>query len=239
MGGGARSDAWAQLLASGLACPLHRPQGAHAAAALGAARLAWLADGGSEAEVCQPLPLAQGFEPVPALSALLTERYLVVLPPDAVPKVPGSLQALGDRLPFLGYSTRSTIGAQIDAYLSRTDPLLERRCEFDATDPLLGLVAAGLGFALTTPLCLWQSRHHALNVRVMPLSAFRRGGAPYPLLERRFSLLSRAGEQGSLPAEVATLVRVAVRQLKRQMMPALKLEPSALAAAAESRRQPS
>jgi hypothetical protein len=38
---------------------------------------------------------------------------------------------------------------------------------------------------------------------------------------------------------VATLVRVAVRQLKRQMMPALKLEPSALAAAAESRRQPS
>lgn len=55
VGGGARSDAWAQLLASGLACPLHRPEGAHAAAALGAARLAWLADGGTEQEVCQPL----------------------------------------------------------------------------------------------------------------------------------------------------------------------------------------
>ena len=75
VGGGARSDAWAQLLASGLGCPLHRPQGAHAAAALGAARLAWLADGGTEAEVCQPLPLAQGFESEPALSALLGERY--------------------------------------------------------------------------------------------------------------------------------------------------------------------
>jgi xylulokinase len=75
VGGGARSDAWAELLASGLGCPLHRPQGAHAAAALGAARLAWLADGGSEAEVCQPLPRAQGFEPESALTQLLNERY--------------------------------------------------------------------------------------------------------------------------------------------------------------------
>ncbi len=75
VGGGARSDAWAQLLASGLACPLHRPAGAHAAAALGAARLAWLADDGTEEQVCRPLPLAQAFEPEAALGQLLAERY--------------------------------------------------------------------------------------------------------------------------------------------------------------------
>jgi xylulokinase len=75
VGGGARSDAWARLLASGLGCPLHRPQGAHAAAALGAARLAWLADGGAEEEVCQPLALEKGFEADLALSQLLAERY--------------------------------------------------------------------------------------------------------------------------------------------------------------------
>jgi xylulokinase len=75
VGGGARSDAWAQLLASGLGRPLHRPQGAHAAAALGAARLAWLATGCTEEEVCPPLPLAQGFDPDPALGELLAERY--------------------------------------------------------------------------------------------------------------------------------------------------------------------
>jgi DNA-binding transcriptional LysR family regulator len=175
----------------------------------------------------QPLADRKGIDSQP----LLTERYVVVLPPAARPKFPGSLSALGAALPFLGYSTRSMIGAQIDAYLRRTDPQLERRCEFDATDPLLSLVAAGLGFALTTPLCLWQSRHQALNVLVMSLSAFKRDAANYPLLERRFSLLSRAGEQGCLPAEVATLVRVAVRDLKREMLPALKLEPSALVAA--------
>ena len=76
VGGGARSDVWAQLLASGLGCPLHRPKNAHAAAALGAARLAWLADGGDEAEVCQPLPLAQEFLPDASIGQTLTQRYL-------------------------------------------------------------------------------------------------------------------------------------------------------------------
>jgi xylulokinase len=75
VGGGSRSDAWAQLLASGLGCPLQRPHGAAAAAALGAARLAWLADGGKTSDVCQGLPLAQDFAPDAALSQLLTERY--------------------------------------------------------------------------------------------------------------------------------------------------------------------
>lgn len=75
VGGGARSDAWAQLLASGLGCPLQRPENAHAAAALGAARLAWLADGGSEDEVCQPLPMAQTFVSDDVVRQSLAQRY--------------------------------------------------------------------------------------------------------------------------------------------------------------------
>src|SRR5207245_510272 len=51
VGGGARSDAWAQLIASALGRTLMRQADAHAAAAVGAARLAWLADGGTESVV--------------------------------------------------------------------------------------------------------------------------------------------------------------------------------------------
>lgn len=167
---------------------------------------------------------------------LLAERFVLVLPPGRVLRGLRSLQALGAELPFLGYSTRSMIGAQVDAYLRRHDPALARRCEFDATDPLLSLVAAGLGFGLTTPLCLWQSRHHAQAVQVLPLSALRRDGRAYPLLERRFWLASRAGELGRLPAETAALVRVAVRELRRELQPALGLEPQALVTLPESRR---
>jgi len=75
VGGGARSDAWGQTLASGLNCPLRRPMGAHAAAALGAARLAWLADGGAQDQVCVPLPASDNFVPDTAQRALLLERY--------------------------------------------------------------------------------------------------------------------------------------------------------------------
>ena len=75
VGGGARSNPWAQLLASALGTPLQRPQGAHAAAALGAARLAAMACGGDEAHWCQPLPADATFVPQPAQQALLTERY--------------------------------------------------------------------------------------------------------------------------------------------------------------------
>ena len=75
VGGGARSDAWAQLLASGLQRPLQRPAGAEAAAALGAARLAWMAAGGGEAEVCTALPASASFTPDPEQTDLLAPRY--------------------------------------------------------------------------------------------------------------------------------------------------------------------
>ena len=75
VGGGARSNPWSQLLASALDTPLQRPQGAHAAAALGAARLAAMACGGDEAHWCQPLAADATLLPQPAQQALLSERY--------------------------------------------------------------------------------------------------------------------------------------------------------------------
>ena len=75
VGGGARSAAWGQMLASTLQCPLHRSPDSAVAAALGAARLAWMADTGARA-----LPLGAGkvtdrFVPQAEESALLHERY--------------------------------------------------------------------------------------------------------------------------------------------------------------------
>ena len=63
VGGGARSAWWAQLLADVLGVPLALCEGGEAGAAMGAARLAWLADGGSEAEVCRRPATRQRFEP--------------------------------------------------------------------------------------------------------------------------------------------------------------------------------
>ncbi|MBU2287126.1 MAG: xylulokinase, partial [Gammaproteobacteria bacterium] len=63
VGGGARSGWWAQLLADVLELPLAVCEGSEAGGALGAARLAWLADGGQEGRVCLAPAVRQRFEP--------------------------------------------------------------------------------------------------------------------------------------------------------------------------------
>jgi xylulokinase len=74
VGGGARSELWAQQLASALGVPIRIHQGGEAGAALGAARLAWLADGGDEADVCREPATAREFVPDAAEAALLGQR---------------------------------------------------------------------------------------------------------------------------------------------------------------------
>lgn len=155
---------------------------------------------------------------------LFSERYYVALPATFDIDKLGTLTDLSRHLQFIRYSARSLIGQQIDEYVQRAGDALERTCEFDATDPLLSLVGSGVGFALTTPLCLWQSRHFIPSLRIVPLPAFSRHGRPYPELKRSFHLAYRQGELGSLPIEVKDLVRLAVRrQISAEIGSALKL----------------
>jgi xylulokinase len=75
VGGGARSPFWAQLHADVLGLEVRTLDGGEAGGALGAARLAWLADGGDEAEVCRPPALRQRYEPRPARTDALAARH--------------------------------------------------------------------------------------------------------------------------------------------------------------------
>ncbi len=160
------------------------------------------------------LAVTTGVSPMPAISRslLFTEQYYVVVPATFEVDKLGSLLDLSQHLPFIRYSARSLIGQQIEEYLQRSGDALERTCEFDATDPLLSLVASGMGFALTTPLCIWQSRQFIPGIRVVPLSSFSRRGRPYPEMSRTFHLAYRQGELGTLPNEVRDLIRIAVRK---------------------------
>lgn len=74
IGGGARSDAWLQLLADVLQRPLLRSAGAEVGPALGAARLAQLALGLDRADVLRSPPIERMFEPVAAHQPLLAAR---------------------------------------------------------------------------------------------------------------------------------------------------------------------
>jgi xylulokinase len=75
VGGGARDAWWAQLLANTLGLTLTLHAGAETGAALGAARLAWLACGGSVEAVCTTPPVSRSFEPDATQHATLILRH--------------------------------------------------------------------------------------------------------------------------------------------------------------------
>jgi len=75
IGGGARSALWAQLLASLLGVAMRVHEHGAAGGALGAARLAWLADGGAEEAVCRAPDVGDEFVPDAAEASLLLPRH--------------------------------------------------------------------------------------------------------------------------------------------------------------------
>ena len=75
IGGGARSGWWAQLLASLLGVTMVVHEHGAARGAIGAARLAWLADGGDEAEVCRVPSASAEFVADSSEASLLRPRH--------------------------------------------------------------------------------------------------------------------------------------------------------------------
>lgn len=118
---------------------------------------------------------------------------------------------LATDLPLIRYTARSVIGQQVELFARHLGIESNRRFEFDATDPMLSLVSAKLGFAISTPLCLWQARHYLSDLAVLPLPSGK-------LSRRDFFLLHRENEATALVSEVLTLTH---HVLKHVIRPAL------------------
>ena len=118
---------------------------------------------------------------------------------------------LADELPLIRYTAHSVIGQQVERFARHLGIESPRRYEFDATDPLLSLVAARLGFAISTPLCLWQARHYLPEIAVLPLPSGKLG-------RRGFYLLHREGEWDEFARELTALTQ---RVLDHNIRPAL------------------
>lgn len=120
----------------------------------------------------------------------------VALVPAAHPRGTGmtDLAALAASGPLVRYSARSTIGKTIERYLRQQRLDSPHRLEFDASETVVAMVSAGLGWAITTPLCLLQGRADFSRVRALPL--------PDAGLSRDLYLLTRRGELGEVVGQL-------------------------------------
>jgi len=132
---------------------------------------------------------------------LFAESFVVVVARRYLSAHPGTdWRGLTAAMPLIRYTSRSVIGQQIERFAKHLGIDSPRRYEFDATDPLLSLVAAKVGFAITTPLCLWQARQYLDDIAVLPLP-------PGRLSRRDFFLLHREGECEQFAGDIVRLTR--------------------------------
>ena len=91
-----------------------------------------------------------------AARCIFSEHFLV-LTPGAQPAGPCSretLHRLARTAPLIRYNSQSHLGAQVETLLRRLGVKAPPRLEVDTADTLVAMVAAGLGWAITTPCCL-------------------------------------------------------------------------------------
>ncbi|MGD9934680.1 MAG: LysR substrate-binding domain-containing protein, partial [Dehalococcoidia bacterium] len=90
-------------------------------------------------------------------------------------------------------------GLEIEAHLRRLDLALPRTFEFDTPYGVTEMVAAGRGFAITTPLCIREAALPEAKLVTSPM--------PGPQMSRKLTLVARHRELGRLPRELGEMAR--------------------------------
>ena len=130
---------------------------------------------------------------------LFTEPYVVIVPRDYEVPDSHSVDDLLRALPLIRYSARSQTGTDVERQLRRMRVDTPRLIEFDEPQGLTELVGSGVGWAITTPLCLVGVRANMSRVRMIPF--------PGPQFTRSLTLLSRKRELGQLPGLIGRLAK--------------------------------
>ena len=133
---------------------------------------------------------------------IFQERFLIALPA-GFEGSSDSIDALS-ALPFVRYSLQSGMGQRIERQLARMKWRPEKFVEIDSTNQQLSAVAAGLGWSITTPLCVAGHEDMLPHLRLEPMT---RGQ-----FTRAVQVVSRRGDLGNLPVEITALARRVLRE---------------------------
>ncbi|PIE14617.1 MAG: LysR family transcriptional regulator [Rhodobacterales bacterium] len=103
---------------------------------------------------------------------LLRDPFVIALPVSAS-QTPEDFLAGRSNLPFLRYSRNLVIGNLVELHLRRTRINLRNRFELESNQSLLGMVAEGTGWAITTPASYHRAKRFKNRIA---LHAFQNKG---------------------------------------------------------------
>lgn len=128
------------------------------------------------------------------------EPYCLLLPEQVeAPRTLAELKKLAASQPLVRFSARSQTGLQIEAHIRRLGLDVPRAFEFDSPYAVTAMVAAGRGFAITTPLCVMEAS--------MPKAGVVTAKLPGPQISRSLTLVARHRELGRVPRDLSELAR--------------------------------
>lgn len=123
---------------------------------------------------------------------LMSEQFFVIAPRGyaLVCRSVSDLVKLSKQLPIVRFNVQSHLGEQVETALRRLGISPARRLEVETADTLTSMVAGGIGWAVTTPLCLLQGARSA--------GAVRQNFVPELNAQRKLYLHVRKGEYDEL-----------------------------------------
>lgn len=119
----------------------------------------------------RPLELPHGVMESP----LMKDPFVLAAPRGYLDAAPDRIDALKD-LAFLRYDHSQLMGRQIATHLARLKLQPAGRIELDSNQAIFGLIAAGAGWAISTPLGFLRARrfHSQIDIFPLPFSGFSR-----------------------------------------------------------------
>lgn len=144
---------------------------------------------------------------------LFSERYFVITPAERRKPLQtiDDVRVLASALPIVRFNRNSQVGMQIERYLRRIDLRMPTRLELDNADALTSMVAAGIGWAITSPMCLLQAAAYVDQVSTHVIDAMG--------LERSLYLVARRDEYSAFFEDAC---EIAHEVIETSFLPRLK-----------------
>ncbi|MBU6266745.1 MAG: LysR family transcriptional regulator [Sphingomonadales bacterium] len=139
---------------------------------------------------------------------ILSEPYVLIFPKGF--DLPMELGPHLAERTMIRFSLRSSAGRQTEAQMERLRYKFPAQVEFDSCTGHSSAVAMGLGWGISTPLCLYQTPALLDEVEVRPIVRGAFG--------RRMTLIARDGALGSAPEIVTAECRAIIAE---EVIPAL------------------
>ncbi|MFN3869168.1 MAG: LysR family transcriptional regulator [Hyphomicrobiaceae bacterium] len=141
---------------------------------------------------------------------LTKEPYVLLLPAKTrAVRTLTEFRLLVASRPMVRFSARSQTGSEIERHLRRLDLTPAQWLECEQPFAVTAVVASTDAFAITTPLCVYESGLGSRQVKVCRL--------PGPQFSRTITLVARHRELGQIPRDMASVMRETLKRLQTQL----------------------